>query len=106
VYRFIDGVELPEQPLGRLVGSYQTKREIDQRGPWLLAAFKRSEKVSQVTRMLFEGMRRVYEGGEVELERRRDGQATSAQKKKVKWKNVHWIFTKPDENRRYTRINN
>jgi hypothetical protein len=62
VYRFIDGVELPEQPLGRLVGSYQTKREIDQRGPWLLAAFKRSEKVSQVTRMLFEGTRRVYEG--------------------------------------------
>ena len=77
----IAGVEHPEQPLGRLVGSYQIEREIDQRGPWLLVTFKRSEKVSQVTRMLFEGTRSVYEGRGSGIGRTRgDGQANSEQK--------------------------
>jgi hypothetical protein len=40
----IAGVEHPEQPLGRLVGSYRTKRGIDQREPWSLAMFERSER--------------------------------------------------------------
>jgi hypothetical protein len=72
MYEFIAGVEHPEQPLGRLVESYRIEREIDQRGPWLLAAFKQSEKVSQVTRMLYEGTKRVYEGrGSGNVEERR-----------------------------------